>query len=858
MGYTPMMQQYFSVKEQYKDCILFYRLGDFYEMFFDDALTASRELELTLTGRDCGMPERAPMCGVPYHSSSGYVSKLIAKGYKVAICEQVEDPAVAKGIVKRDVIRVVTPSTITEDGVVESDKNNFLASVYKTEGRLGAAFLDFSTGELYATIIYNDIYENIITELSRFMPTECLVNEDAANDKTIDKILKASGCYVTRRSNEYFEDSDEVNSQCFEGRCTLIKSEISYNAIGAAVKYISETQKTDISHINSVSYYSIGEFMNMDVNTRRNLELTETMRTKKKKGSLLWVLDMTETSMGGRRLRSWVEQPLINCGAINKRLGGVEELFKNAVIRLNIRELLKNVMDMERLISKVVCRSANARDLLALKNSFSIIPALLFEIAGCKSEIINELYKSIDRLEDICGLIDMSICDNPPMTIRDGGIIKENYSERLDGYRAALRDGKGWLADIEAKEKENTGIKNLKVGFNKVFGYYIEVSKSNVDKVPESYIRKQTLTNGERYITQELKEIEDKILGAEEKSIQLEYMLFEEIREAVGKERERIQNTAKAIGILDCLMSLAEVAAKYNYVRPTVDVSDVIDIKQGRHPVVERLSDEMFVPNDTFLNNTGDRLSIITGPNMAGKSTYMRQVAVIALMAQIGSFVPAASARIGISDSIFTRVGASDDLAAGQSTFMVEMSEVAHILKNATQNSLIIYDEIGRGTSTYDGLAIAWAVLEYTASKKTCGAKTLFATHYHELTGLEESMEGVKNYSVAIKERGDDIVFLRKIVSGGADNSYGVDVAKLAGLPEDVIKRARAILKNLEGGKTVLKPKKVKEESQPQMSFAAGIESEIIEKIKSLDVDTLTPIEGLSFLYKIKKELEQI
>ncbi len=857
MGYTPMMQQYFKVKEQYQDCILFYRLGDFYEMFFDDAYTASRELELTLTGRDCGMPERAPMCGVPYHSSSGYVSKLIAKGYKVAICEQVEDPAVAKGIVKRDVIRVVTPSTITEDGVVESDKNNFLASVYKDEGRLGVAFLDFSTGELYATIIYNDIYENLITELSRFAPTECLVCDDAVSDRTIDKILKLSGCYITRRNNEYFTEVEEINKETFDGKCTLIRGELSYNAIGAAVKYISETQKTDISHINSVSYYSIGEFMNMDAGTRRNLELTETMRTKNKKGSLLWVLDMTQTSMGGRRLRTWIEQPLINCGAINKRLGGVEEFVKNVVVRSNVRDLLKNVMDMERLIGKVVCRSANARDLIALRNSFKILPSLKFEISGCKSVIINEIYNMTDTLEDICGLIDAGICENPPLTIRDGGIIKENYSEKLDGYRWALRDGKGWLADLEAREKEKTGIKNLKVGFNKVFGYYIEVSKSNVDKVPEDYIRKQTLTSGERYITRELKEIEDAILGAEEKSVHLEYTLFEEIREKVGAERERIQNTAKAAGILDCIASLAEVAAKYNYCKPVVDVSDVIDIKQGRHPVVERLSDEMFVPNDTYLNNTSDRLSIITGPNMAGKSTYMRQVAVIALMAQIGSFVPAASAQIGVSDSIFTRVGASDDLAAGQSTFMVEMSEVAHILKNATSNSLIIYDEIGRGTSTYDGLAIAWAVVEYTASKKTCGAKTLFATHYHELTELEESMEGVKNYSVAIKERGDDIVFLRKIVRGGTDNSYGVEVAKLAGLPGNVITRAKAILKKLEDGKTVAVPKKTKTE-EPQISFGASIGLEIIDKIKNIDVDTMSPIEGLSFLYKIKKELEQI
>ncbi len=857
MGYTPMMEQYFEVKKKYEDCILFYRLGDFYEMFFDDAFTASKELELTLTGRDCGMPERAPMCGVPFHSCSGYISKLVSKGYKVAICEQIGNPAVMRGIVRREVTKVVTPSTITEDGAVAADKNNFLASAYKRDSRLGLAFLDFSTGELYATVINADIHDNLITEFSRFMPTECLINEEAFEDRMIEKLLKTVECYVTKRGNDYFEDVKEINNEKFGDKCALIEGDISYSAIGAAIKYIGETQKTDISHIDSVSYYSIGDFMNMDANTRRNLEITETMRNKSKKGSLLWVIDKTETSMGGRRLRNWVEQPLINYGSINKRLDGVEEFVEDVILRSNVRDLLRNISDMERIIGKVVCGSANGRDLIALKTSFRMLPSLIFEIGACESTIVTELYKSMDAMEDMCELIEKSICDNPPVTIREGGIIRDNYSEELDEYRRALSDGKGWLAEVEAKEKEATGIRNLKVSFNKVFGYYIEVSKSNVERVPDRYIRKQTLTNGERYITDDLKKIEEKLLGASEKSMQLEYSLFEEIREKVGSCRERIQKTAKAIGILDCLASLAEVAVKYNYCKPTVDISDIIDIKQGRHPVVERLSEEMFVPNDTFLNNTTDRLLTITGPNMAGKSTYMRQVASIALLAQIGSFVPATSAHIGICDSIFTRVGASDDLAAGQSTFMVEMSEVASILKNATPKSLIIYDEIGRGTSTYDGLAIAWAVAEHTASRKTCGAKTLFATHYHELTELENSMEGVKNYSVAIKERGEDIIFLRKIVRGGADDSYGVEVAKLAGLPENVVKRARVILKSLEKDKAVAVPKKTVAE-EPQMSFEMSAELELVRKIKDLDIDTLTPIEGLSMLYSLKKDLEKM
>jgi len=857
MGFTPMMLQYFEVKDQYKDCILFYRLGDFYEMFFDDAVIASKELELTLTGRDCGMEERAPMCGIPFHSYEGYVSKLIVKGYKVAICEQLEDPATAKGIVKRDVIRVITPSTIMSDSLVESTKNNFLVSIYKYDGRIGLAFLDFSTGELYATVIKNEIYQNLIIELSRYMPSECIVNEAAENDKDIGTIITSLNCYVSKGSNTYYENPHATNEKQFGGKFSLEINEISYNAIAGAVRYIIQTQKTDISHINKVLYYSIGEFMDIDVNTRRNLELTETLRNKTKKGSLLWVLDMTQTAMGGRRLRKWIDQPLINCGLISKRLSGVEELLKNIVFRSNIKEQLQCIMDIERLISKVVCKTANARDLVALKSSMAVLPQISFTLVGCKSSLLNEIYSEIDVLEDVFTLIDISITDMPPISVRDGGIIKTGYSEKLDDLHLALTEGKGWLADIESSEREKTGIKNLKVGFNKVFGYYIEISNSNISKVPETYIRKQTLTNGERYITQKLKEIEDLVLGAEEKSVKLEYSLFEEIRDKIGAAQERIQNTARAIGVLDSLVSLAEVAARYNYCKPEVDVSGCIDIKQGRHPVVERLSDELFVPNDTYLNISGDRFSIITGPNMAGKSTYMRQVAVITLMAQIGSYVPAESARIGIVDKIFTRVGASDDLASGQSTFMVEMSEVAHILKNATSNSLIIYDEIGRGTSTYDGLAIAWAVVEYTVNQKLCGAKTLFATHYHELTKLEDILEGVKNYSVAVKERGDSIVFLRKIVKGGADDSYGVEVAKLAGIPSKVLKRAKEILQKLESEQSHEKFSR-KPAQMPEITLEDEALRHLTEEIKKINLDTLTPIESMNILYKLKKEIDKL
>ncbi|MBQ9097076.1 MAG: DNA mismatch repair protein MutS [Clostridia bacterium] len=857
MSYTPMMQQYFGVKENYKDCILFYRLGDFYEMFFDDAETASKELELTLTGRDCGMEQRAPMCGVPYHSADGYITKLIEKGYKVAICEQMEDPASVKGIVKRDVIKVITPSTIITDGAVEQTKNNFLMSVYKKSGELGLSFADYSTGELYATVIDEEIYQNLITEISRFSPTEAVICTECENDLNIKKILASFDVYITYDKNGYFESPREKLAEKFGASGDVNFDDVSAPAVAGAIRYIEETQKTDISHISKIEYYSSGEYMNIDPNTKRNLEVAETMRNKAKKGSLLWVLDKTKTAMGGRQIRKWIDRPLRSCVLINKRLAGVEELMGDVMLRSEIMEMLSGVRDIQRLMGRIVAKSAGPKDLVSLKTSLQALPHIISRMSGVSSNILKDVASKMDGLEDVADLIERAIVDEPPMKIKDGEFIKKGYNETLDTLKDALTNSKSWLAKMEADEREKTGIKNLKIRFNKVFGYYIEVSNSHKDSVPETYIRKQTLTNGERYITAELKELEDMILGSSEKAISLEHELFEEVRAEITRHKDRIAASAAAIGTLDGLCSFAEISAKQNYCKPVVDTSGVIDIKQGRHPVVEKLSDEMFVPNDTLLNSADDRLLIITGPNMAGKSTYMRQVAVITLMAQIGCFVPAESARIGIVDSIFTRVGASDDLASGQSTFMVEMNEVAHILKHATKNSLIIYDEIGRGTSTYDGLAIAWSVLEYTADAKKCGAKTLFATHYHELTKLEETIPGVKNYCVAVKERGEDIIFLRKIIRGGADDSYGVEVARLAGIPDKVIKRAREILNNLESGKETLDAPKPKVQAA-EISFEDQIALNLLEEIKKMSIDTLTPIEAMNFLYKIKKEIENI
>ncbi len=862
--FTPMMRQYLKTKEQYSDCILFYRLGDFYEMFFEDAITVSRELELTLTGRSCGQEERAPMCGVPFHSANGYITKLIEKGYKVAICEQTEDPADAKGLVRREVVRIVTPGTITDDNAVDMTKNNFLASVCKEGKKLGIAFLDYSTGELYCSDIDKDIYQNFEAELARFSPSEVYFSPEGAADKELKETAENKyACYVSLGEEEDFKRDKALeiiqNQFGHSARELGMNSEgLCVNAVGAAIGYIITTQKTTISHINRVEYYEINQFMDIDVNSRRNLEITENMRSHGKRGSLLSVLDKTSTAMGARMLRYWLEHPLVDPVAINHRLAGVEELFADIQLRDGLREVLGNVRDIERLTAKVVCGSANAKDVLAIGRSTGYLPRLGNLLARCRSKMLVGLTANLDFLEDINLLVSMAIVDEPGVTIKDGEIIREGFNEQLDEYRSAEKDGRKWIAQVEAEEREKTGIKNLKVGYNRVFGYYIEISNSNKDKVPDYYMRKQTLTNGERFITPRLKEIETLIIDAQDKKVQLEYNLFCDVRDKIAAAHERLQASAKVVSKVDCLNSLADVAAKNNYVKPVVDSSDVINIKDGRHPVVESLSKSMFVPNDTGLGINGERLSIITGPNMAGKSTYMRQVAVITLMAQIGSFVPASSAQIGVVDKIFTRVGASDDLSAGQSTFMVEMSEVANILKNATKKSLIIYDEIGRGTSTYDGLSIAWAVLEYTADTKKCGAKTLFATHYHELTSLENTLPGVVNYNTAVKKRGDDIIFLRRIVKGSADESYGVEVAKLAGVPEPVIKRAKEILAGIED-----EDKKVVVTSagtqgrnimSGQMSLM-GSGSEIEEKLAVLDLNTITPIEALGILYDLKKLL---
>ena len=861
--YTPMMRQYLETKAQYEDCILFYRLGDFYEMFFEDAVTASRELELTLTGKDCGMEERAPMCGVPFHSANNYITKLVENGYKVAICEQMEDPALAKGLVKRDVVRIVTPGTITDENAVDMTKNNFLAAVAKEGNRLGIAFLDFSTGELYCTDIDRDMYQSYEAELARFAPSEVYFSPVASTDDKLCRLAEDKYmCYISRGEEEEFSA---------EGALTVIQShfgklpsamgmqddKLSVCAVGAAISYIIKTQKTTINHINHVEYYQIDQFMDIDVNSRRNLEITENIRGKGKKGSLLSVLDKTSTAMGARMLRYWLEHPLLNHVTINNRLSGVEELYGNLEMRDELSEVLGGVRDIERLTAKVVCGSANAKEVQAIGNSLKELPHLGAILSRCRSKMITTLSGQLDLLEDICLMISMAIVDEPGVTIKDGDIIRNGFNETLDKYRRAEKEGKAWIAEVEAQEREQTGIKNLKVGYNRVFGYYIEISNSNKDKVPEYYIRKQTLTGGERFITPRLKEIETLITDAQEKKIQLEYDLFCEVRRQVAEAHERLQTTARVVSTVDCLNSLAVVAAKNNYCKPLVDESDIIEIKDGRHPVVEMLTSSMFVPNDTCLNGSDRRLSIITGPNMAGKSTYMRQVAIITLMAQVGSFVPAASAHIGIVDQIFTRVGASDDLSAGQSTFMVEMSEVANILKNATKHSLIIYDEIGRGTSTYDGLSIAWAVLEYTADTKKCGAKTLFATHYHELTSLENSLPGVVNYSTAVKKRGDDIIFLRKITPGSADESYGVEVAKLAGVPEGVIRRAKEILEGMEkeNKQVVVKTTAPKSRAMEGQLSLMERHSEVEKRLEKLDLNTITPIEALSLLYDLKKML---
>ncbi len=864
--YSPMMQHYLDTKEQYKDCILFYRLGDFYEMFFDDAQTASRELEITLTGKDCGQEERAPMCGVPFHAANMYIAKLIEKGYKVAICEQLEDPKTAKGIVKRDVIRVVTPGTLVEDNLLEEKKNNYIMSIYKQGIFFGIAVCDISTGDFLASQIKEtNNFAKLLDEIARYYPAEIVVNEMMySSSEEIGKIKERIDCYISNVEEENFRIDTEKLKERYkitddkgEEIKDLLDKEFALAATNGLLEYIKQTQKIEMEHLNVIKIYNITKYMALDISARKNLELTERMRDKSKRGTLLWVLDKTSTSMGGRMIRRWISDPLIDVNEINGRLDAVKELKSNMVLRGDITDSLKKIFDIERIAGKISYGNANARDMISLKSSVSKLPELKGILADAKAPMLKEIYDNLDELKDIYELIEKAIIEEPGITITEGNIIKKGYNEEVDKLKEASTNGKVWLVELETKEKEETGIKNLKIGFNKVFGYFIEVTKSNINLVPERYVRKQTLTNGERYITEELKNLEDVILGSEGKLVDLEYKLFLEVREKISKEIPRIQKTAEVVAILDVLSSFAEVAEDLNYEMPIVDNSGEIKIEEGRHPVIEKMiTSGSFVPNDTYMNKESDRLGIITGPNMAGKSTYMRQVALITLMAQIGSFVPAKYAKIGVVDKIFTRVGASDDLSMGQSTFMVEMMEVANILKEATSNSLVILDEIGRGTSTYDGLSIAWAVATFMADKEKCGAKTLFATHYHELTKLEESVDGVKNYSIAVKEKGEDVIFLRKIVKGGTDESYGIHVARLAGVPKDVLKNAREILKNLER-KSMLGEKNIekaeKQAKAGQLDMYNYKLAEIAHELDKININELTPIDAMNILVKLKE-----
>ena len=866
--FSPMMQHYLETKKQYKDCVLFYRLGDFYEMFFEDAEIVSRELELTLTGKDCGQEKRAPMSGIPYHAADSYIAKLIEKGYKVAICEQVEDPKQAKGIVKREVIRVVTPGTVIESNLLEEKKNNYIMAIYKSGLYFGISVCDISTGEFLATqIVEHNNFARLLDEISRYSPAEIIVSDMMFNSKTeIEKIKERFETYISKESEESFDGEYELLSGMYniiddknEKIKNLSDKKLAIYAINALLKYLEDTQKTSLDHINTIKIYNTTRYMALDINARRNLELTEKMRDKSKKGTLLWVLDKTSTSMGGRLLRRWLNDPLIDRKEINDRLDAVEELKDSIILRGDVVEALKKVYDIERLAGKISYGNANGRDMISLKNSVKQLPEIKKVLSTTGAGLLKEIYENIDTLDDIYEIIEKSIVDEPPIGVKDGGIIKIGYDPEIDKLKLATTEGKKWILELEAKEREQTGIKGLKVGFNKVFGYFIEVTKSNLSMVPDRYIRKQTLTNCERYITEELKNLENQILGAEERVVTLEYNAFCEIRSSIEKQIQRIQKTATLVSTLDVLVSFATVAEDMNYVKPEVDNGGVIDIKEGRHPVIEKMiSNSNFVPNDTYLDEEGNRLAIITGPNMAGKSTYMRQVALITLMAQVGSFVPASYAKIGVVDKIFTRVGASDDLSMGQSTFMVEMMEVATILKEATKNSLVILDEIGRGTSTYDGLSIAWAVAEFIADKEKCGAKTLFATHYHELTELENKVEGVKNYSIAVKEKGEDIIFLRKIVDGGTDESYGVHVARLAGVPQVVTKKANEILQSLER-RNVLNNKIIeqapKKESADQIDMYNYKIAEVAHEIDRIDFNQLTPIDALNTLVKIKEKL---
>ncbi len=876
---TPMMQKYIETKKEYADCILFYRLGDFYGMFFEDAKCVSKELELTLTGKSCGLKERAPMCGVPFHSAEGYITRLVSKGYKVAVCEQVEDPKLAKGLVKREVIRVVTPGTNCNLTSLDEGRNNYLMGIVSMDDLYGLSVVDVTTGEYLLTEV--DTSGKLLDEINKFMPSEIICNDSFyISGIDLEDLSGRMGISISALAPHYFDEELCEKALCRHFSVSSLDGlglkdySIGITAAGAVMEYLMETQKNSLAHILSLVPYQTGKYMILDRNTRRNLELVETLREKQKRGSLLWVLDKTKTAMGARKLRSSLEQPLIDKDEIVKRHDAIDELNENMITREELREYLNPIYDLERLLSKISYKSANPRDLTAFHSSLQMLPHILFLCQNFKSRLFQEFSQKLDPLEDLCSLIASAIEEEPPLALHDGGIIRDGYDGQVDKLRAAKSDGKTWLATLETEERERTGIKNLKIKFNRVFGYYLEVTNSYKQLVPENWIRKQTLANSERYTTERLKELEDVVLGAEEKLYNLEYQLFCEIRDHIFTQVDRIQQTARTIAMLDMVTSLAYVAEKNNYVRPSLNEQGILNIREGRHPVIEQMIDhDMFISNDTYLDEDSHRLVIITGPNMAGKSTYMRQTALIVLMAQLGSFVPAAAADISLVDRIFTRVGASDDLASGQSTFMVEMTEVANILHNATKNSLIILDEIGRGTSTFDGLSIAWAVVEHIVDKKNIGAKTLFATHYHELTELEGKLDGVQNYYIAVKEDGEDIVFLRKIAKGGADKSYGIQVAKLAGVPENVLKRAREIAINLEGGMQTMVPVglaasqetkadgSAPQQEMTQLSIFDAVTSfrseDILFELRDIDLTRVTPMDAINLIYKWQEKLKE-
>lgn len=872
---TPMMQQYMETKNQYKDCILFYRLGDFYEMFFDDALCVTKELELTLTGKSCGLDERAPMCGVPFHSAESYINRLVERGYKVAICEQVEDPKSAKGLVKREVIRVVTPGTNSFTSSLDETRNNYLMGIVSIEGKFGISVVDVTTGEYLMTEV--DSVSKLLDEINKFTPSEIICNDTFyISGVDMNDLSSRLGIVISPLDPSYFDKDSCQRALCRHFKVSTLEGlgfkeyAIGTIAAGSIMQYLEETQKCSLAHISHLLPYHTGKYMLLDRNTRRNLELVETLREKQKRGSLLWVLDKTKTAMGARKLRSSLEQPLIDKETILQRYDAIDELNQDVITREELREYLNPVYDLERLLSKISYKTVNPRDMIALESSLSMLPHIRLLCSNFKSDLFQDFTQNLDPLEDVYQLIHSAIVEEPPISVREGGIFKNGFNEEIDHLRNAKTEGKNWLADLETTEKEQTGIKNLRIKYNKVFGYYLEVTKSFVNQVPDTWIRKQTLTNAERYTTPELKEMEDTILGAEDRLYNLEYTVFCQLREEIFQQMDRIQQTASVIASIDMIASLAYVAEHNHYVRPKLNNKGILRIKDGRHPVIEQMiAHDMFIPNDTFLDEDSHRLVIITGPNMAGKSTYMRQTALIVLMAQLGSFVPASQADISLVDRIFTRVGASDDLASGQSTFMVEMTEVANILHNATKNSLIILDEIGRGTSTFDGLSIAWSVVEHIVDKKLIGAKTLFATHYHELTELEGKLEGVQNYCIAVKEDGEDIVFLRKIVKGGADKSYGIQVAKLAGVPEQVLIRAREIADQLEnkdalsldGVVNQMAVSSPGEKTMNQLSIFDTMGNDqtddILFELRDIDLSRVTPMDAMNLVYKWQKSLQE-